>query len=95
MHARDAKMTSVRTTIRIDENVYRQAKSRAATTGRTVSEIIEDAVRESLRPRPTDHTELPPLPTFGGSGVLPGVDLADASALRDRMDEGVPLHALR
>lgn len=85
----------MRTTIRIDERLYRQAKSRAAATGRTVSEIIEDAVRESLRPRPTDSIELAPLPTDGGSGVLPGVDLADSAALLDRMDEGEPLHALR
>lgn len=88
-------MTSVRTTIRIDENVYRQAKSRAATTGRTVSEIIEDAVRDSLRPRRVDDAELEPLPTDGGSGVLAGVDLADAAALRDLMDEGVSVDALR
>jgi len=85
----------VRTTIRIDEALYRRAKSRAAETGRTVSDIIEDAVREALRPDLRRAEEPPPLPTFGAGGVLPGVDLSNNAALRDLMDEGVSLDAMR
>ena len=44
----------MRTTINIDEDLYRRAKARAARSGRTVSELIEDAVRAALRPRPRD-----------------------------------------
>jgi hypothetical protein len=84
----------VRTTIRIDEALYRRVKARAGATGQTVSEMIESAVRDALRPRPSSTDRLPPLPTIGGSGVMPGVDLADSPALRDLMDEGVPLDAL-
>lgn len=79
----------------ISEQVYRDAKSRAAQTGQTVSQVIEDAVREALRDRPATTRPSAPLPTFGGSGVLAGVDLADPSALLDRMDEGHPVDALR
>jgi hypothetical protein len=86
----------MRTTIRIDDALYRRAKAHAARTGRTVSEVIEDAVRENLRPRSSrEPTELPELPVFGGSGVMPGVEIADSRALRDRMDEGEDLVALR
>lgn len=85
----------MRTTIRIDEDLYRRAKARAAHTGRTISDVVEDAVRESLRPRRRDQAVIPSLPLFGGSGVLPGIDLADNAGLRDRMDEGEPVHALR
>lgn len=85
----------MRTTIRIDDELYRRAKSRAASSGRTVSEVIEDAVREALRPLSRNRDEVSPLPSFGGSGVLPGVDLGDSAALRDRMDEGESLNALR
>ncbi len=85
----------MRTTIRIDDDVYRRVKARAARTGRTVGEVIEDAVREALRPRRTDPRDMVPLPTFGGGGTLPGIDLGDAGALRDRMDEGESLNALR
>jgi hypothetical protein len=89
------RCAQLRTTIRIDEALYRRVKSRAAQTGRTVSEVIEDAVRVSLRPRSRDSSELPPLPVFGGSGVLPGVDLADNAALRERLDEETAEDALR
>jgi Ribbon-helix-helix protein, copG family len=86
----------MRTTIRIDDALYRRAKAHAARTGRTVSEVIEDAVRETLRPRPARAPkELPVLPVYGGSGVIPGVEIADSRALRDRMDEGEDLVALR
>jgi hypothetical protein len=76
----------MRTTINISEQVYREAKARAATTSQTVSQVIEDAVREALRARPASTKPSGPLPVFGGSGVLPGVDLADASALLDEME---------
>ncbi len=86
----------MRTTIRIDDALYRKVKARAGQTGRTVSDIIEDAVRAALRPRPNAHTdELAPLPVYGGGGLMPGVDLADNARLRDLMDEGEPLDALR
>lgn len=88
MHGYDAKMTSVRTTIRIDEDLYRRAKARSARTGRTVSEVIEDAVRDALDPTVETEMKLPELPIFGGSGTRPGVDLTDSSALRDLMDGG-------
>ena len=85
----------MRTTINIDEALYRRVKSRAAQTGRTVSEVIEDAVRASLRRRSRESSELPPLPVVGESGVLPGVDLVDNAAVRALMDEDADDDALR
>jgi hypothetical protein len=91
----DTKMPGVRTTIRIDEALYRRAKARAAQTGRTVSEVIEDAVREALRPARRRDTGIGELPTFGNAGLVPGVDLASNSAVRDAMEAGEPLDAMR
>jgi predicted nucleic acid-binding protein len=54
----------LRTTIRIDDALYRRVKSRAAQTGRTVSQVIGDAVRASLRPRSRHASELPPPDAF-------------------------------
>jgi hypothetical protein len=86
----------MRTTIRIDDALYRKAKVVAARTGRTVSDVIEDAVRKGLeRSGRTPPATLPELPTYGGSGTMPGVDLADNARLRDLMDEGEELGALR
>ncbi|MDQ3210570.1 MAG: ribbon-helix-helix domain-containing protein [Actinomycetota bacterium] len=86
----------MRTTIRIDDALYRLAKTQAARSGRSVSDLIEDAVREALQPRKRDHQEaLPELPVFGGSGLMPGAELANGAALRDLMDEGEDPGALR
>jgi hypothetical protein len=85
----------MRTTVRIDDDLYRRVKSRAAQTGRTVSDVIEDALREALRSRPRTRAPLPALPVYGGSGTMPGVDLASNAALREVMDEGNGADALR
>lgn len=84
----------MRTTITLDSDLYREVKAQAAREGRTVGAVIEDALR--ARPQsPPGGVELAPLPTYGGTGVLPGIDLADHTALRDLMDSEEPLDALR
>jgi hypothetical protein len=88
-------MHRVRTTITISEQLYREAKARAASTSQTVSQLIEDAVRESLRPKPAETATVRDLPVFGGSGVLPGIDLSNTASLLDEMDGGEALDALR
>jgi plasmid stability protein len=40
----------MRTTIRIDDELYREVKARAARSGRTVAAVLEDAVRRGLAP---------------------------------------------
>lgn len=85
----------MRTTIRIEDQLYRRVKTRAAQTGRTVGEVVEDAVREALRPRRAPEQRVSPLPVFGGSGVLGGVDLSSNAALAEVMDEGTAGDALR
>jgi hypothetical protein len=77
----------MRTTIRIDEQLLREAKQLAVRSGRSLTAVIEDALRESLArqggsgPREPAH-----LITFGGQGLLPGVDLDDSAALLDLME---------
>jgi len=88
-------MQTVRTTVRIDDDLYRRAKADAARRGQTVGELMEDALRAALRRPPRDASELPELPVFGGGGTLPGVDLGDSRALSDLMDAESGLDALR
>jgi hypothetical protein len=87
----------MRTTVTIDDHLYRELKSRAGASGRTVGALIEDAIRDSLQARhDAARTPLPPLPVFlGQPGLMPGVDLHDNAALLTLMDEGIPLHARR
>lgn len=77
----------MRTTIRLDDQVFHDAKQVAAQTGRTLTAVIEEALREALARRAVG----PPrkrakLPTFGGRGPLPGVDLDDSASLLDLME---------
>ena len=88
-------MSGMRTTIRIDDELYRRAKATSAQSGQSVGALIEDAVRAALEPRRGDAAQAPELPVFGGSGVMPGVDLADSRALADLMDEGALTDAQR
>lgn len=77
----------MRTTVRLDDDLLREAKRQAAATGRTLTAVIEDALRESLgRRRQRGSRRRVELRTVGGSGTQPGVDLDDSSALLDLMD---------
>ena len=74
----------MRTTIRIDDDLLKEAKAVAAAGNRTLTEVIEDALRESLaRRRATAGRARVKLPTFKGDGLQPGVDLNDSAALLD------------
>jgi hypothetical protein len=77
----------MRTTIRLDDALLREAKAVAAASGRTLTEIVEDALRETLARRRASvgHRRLI-LRTFKGNGLRPGVDLDDSAALLDLMD---------
>lgn len=85
----------MRTTVRIDEDLYRRAKADAARRGQTVGQVLEDALRLFFRRKNVDAVDLPELPVFGGSGTLPGVDLGSLGALTDLMDAERPTDALR
>ena len=66
----------MRTTIRINDSLLIQAKKRAADEGRTLTSLIEDALRlivEEPRTASRSRVELPVSAAAGG--VLPGVDL--------------------
>ncbi len=73
----------MKTTLNIDDGVMAQLKSEAARQGRTMSELVEMALRQLFRSRKKKQP-LPPLPTFDSGGAL--VDIADRDALYDAME---------
>jgi hypothetical protein len=78
----------MRTTIRLDDDLLREAKAVAAATDRTLTELVEDSLREALaRRRAASNRERITLPTFEGSGLQPGVDLDDSAALVELMEQ--------
>jgi hypothetical protein len=77
----------MRTTVRLPDDLMRQVKRLAADTDRTLTQLIEDALREALARRARPPREVPfRLPTFGRGGLRPGVDLDDSAALLDLME---------
>lgn len=76
----------MRTTLNIDDALYRLAKSTAAHRGCTVTSIIEESLRIALQSAPTPG-QLPPLFVSSKSPRLAAdVDLSDNSAVRDFLD---------
>ncbi len=78
----------MRTTLRLDDALLTEAKKKAAESHRTLTAVIEDALRESFwrkQHRPAKRRRVR-LPTAGRGGLLPGVDLDNTSALLDRLD---------
>ena len=77
----------MRTTIRLPDELLRQAKTLAAETNRSLTKVIEDALRAALARRERASEAAPVrLPTHVGGGLLPGVDLDDSAALLELME---------
>ena len=78
----------MRTTVRLDDDLLRQAKRAAHEAGQTLTALLEESLRERLARHPKGkRRRRVKLVTFKGSGVQPGVDLDDSAALLDLMDE--------
>ncbi len=76
----------MRTTIHIDDHLFTELKGIAVDTGKTLTAVIQDALRESLSRRRTTKRPAVDLPLFHGTGVMPGVDLSDSASLLDLIE---------
>jgi hypothetical protein len=79
----------MRTTLSMDEQLLREAKSRAAISGVTLSAFIEQSVREKLArfKEISDNDRRPLLVFHKTGGVMPGINLDKTSELLSQMDE--------
>ena len=73
----------MKTTLNIDDTVMAQLRREAARQGRTMSDLVETALRLLFQSR-RSREKLPPLPTFKSGGAL--VDVADREALYQAME---------
>ena len=73
----------MKTTLNIDDTVMLQLKREAVRQGRTMSELVETALRGLFRSQ-RKTADLPPLPVFHSGGAL--VDVADRDALYQAME---------
>jgi hypothetical protein len=76
----------MRTTIRLDDDLLTAAKQRAAADHRTLTSLIEDALREVLARCSAEPSTRVAICQIGDARTLPGVDLDDSASLRDLMD---------
>lgn len=87
----------MRTTLVINDELYRRARMAAAERGATVTSVVEEALRvlldTAVAHAPVDISGMPIDTEM--SWVHPGIDINDNSALLDIMDEGVDINALR
>jgi hypothetical protein len=63
----------MKTTLEVPDHLMRELKARAARDGKTMSELVESALRTLLEEKPPAK-ELPPLPTFNSGGFLVNID---------------------
>lgn len=77
----------MRTTIRLDDQLLVQAKELAVQTNRTLTAVIEEALRQhfGLQQQLIERKPVR-LKTVDGKGLLPGVDLDDSAALLELME---------
>jgi len=73
----------IKTTLNIDDTVMAQLKREAARQQRTMSELVETALRNLFRSQ-KKRQAIPPLPTYRSGGTL--VDIADRDALYQAME---------
>ena len=76
----------MRTTVNLDDHLLKDLKQLAAKTGRTMTSIIEDAIRQAVRPQKPATRKKLRLTVVDGKGLRPGVDLDDSASLLDLMD---------
>ncbi len=81
-------VSHMKTTLNIDDTVMTRLRREANRQGRTMSELVEMALRLLFQSAgPKSKTKLPPLPRMHSGGHL--VDIADRNALYQAM-EGKP-----
>lgn len=78
----------MRTTLDLDDHLLQDARTAAVKSGRTLTSLIEDALRAAL----AKHRDAPPKkgivwPSFNSGGLQPGVDLDNSAALLELMEE--------
>lgn len=85
----------MRTTVSIDDELLRAAKTRAHDQGTTLGKVLESALRRLLA-APPETREPPTIPVFAeGTGSRPGLDLTSNRALYEALDEGQPIERFR
>ena len=72
----------MRTTIRLDDQLLREARQFASQHNQTLTDLIEESLRQMIEAKPKE------LPTWDLGQPLVTLDFSDTSAILDFLDEG-------
>lgn len=75
-------LTEMRTTIEVNDELFRKAKQLAAAEGMTLREIVESGMRAELARHRRGRYRMPDR-SFEGEGLQPGVVEGDWGSIRD------------
>ena len=77
----------MRITVRLDDRLLAEARRTAARSGRTLTSLIDEGLRDVLARRAAPEPAGPiTLPTGGSGGLQPGVSIDRYAALLDVME---------
>lgn len=79
-----------RTTIRIDQELLRRAKSKAAAEGRSLTSLIEEGLRRVVATDAQPPAKFYPRISSATGGAKPGIDLTRTSELLEMLDDELP-----
>ena len=81
----------MKTTIQLDDQLYKLAHQHAVAKGMTFNALVEEALQEKLLPKkrimPATSKKRTVLKTVAGDGLLVGYELANNSALIGSMEQ--------
>ena len=75
----------MRTTLTLDDDIFRELEDRVRSSGRTFKDVVNDALRRGLRLSPDREVEPYEVSTFS-SPFLPGVDQSKLNQLFDELE---------
>jgi len=77
----------MRTTLNLHKDALALSKARARREGKSLGEVVSEAVFSAFRDRPTatESNAFNP-PVSGEGGVMPGMDLDNTSELLDQIE---------
>lgn len=84
----------IRTTVRLPDELVKQAKRQAAALDVTLTSMIEDGLRRVLA-TPAKERRKPLLPPVSRAAGKVLVDLSDSSTLLEKLDRHLPFEKLR
>lgn len=78
----------MRTTLVLDDHLFREAKVRAARDGETLTRLVERAVRQYLRDHPARREPYRLELIISEGRPTPGVNFDDRDSLHEWMEQG-------